>query len=327
MKDLVNSFPEQLRTAVEISLNSNLNIGDTEFQNVLINGLGGSGIGATIVVGIVSGDAKVPVSVNKSYAIPSFVNNKTLAIICSYSGNTEETIESFEKCKAKGAEIVCIASGGKILEMAKSNNINYIEIPGGYPPRAAFGLSFIQLLTVFEKYNLVTESYVSKVSNASKLLVDNKEFIIKIAEDAANKLLGKIPVIYSSSENEGVSIRFRQQINENSKMLCWHHVLPEMNHNELVGWRTKNEDLAVVMLKNERDYIRTKERMAFSQNVFSKYTSTIIEIDALGSNQIENTIYLIHITDWISVLLADKKNIDATEVGVIVDLKSRLSEL
>ncbi|MCH7535519.1 MAG: bifunctional phosphoglucose/phosphomannose isomerase [Bacteroidetes bacterium] len=327
MRNLVNSFPDQLNTALGISKSTSLHIGSNEIQNVVINGLGGSGIGGTIVSQIVADDAKVPVTVNKDYAIPAFVNAHSLVIICSYSGNTEETIDAFEKSLTAGAEIVCISSGGTILSRAKETNSNYIEIPGGLPPRAAFGLPFVQLLTVFEQYGLVQRSYVDKISDASNLLVESKDDIIAKAEEVAEQLMNKIPIIYSAANYEGVCIRFRQQINENSKMLCWHNVLPEMNHNELVGWRTENQDLAVVILKNDTDFSRTKERMRISKSIYAKYTSTIVEINSLGSNTIENTLSLIHICDWISVLLAEKKGIDPIEVGVIDHLKSELGKI
>ncbi|NQY11792.1 MAG: bifunctional phosphoglucose/phosphomannose isomerase [Flavobacteriales bacterium] len=327
MRNLVDAFPAQLNTAVEISQNSTLNIGPNEIQNILISGLGGSGIGGSVVSQIVSSDSRVPVTVNKDYDLPAFVGPNTLVIICSYSGDTEETVEVFGKSRAAGAEIVCITSGGYILETAQENGINIIQIPGGLPPRSAFGLPFVQLLTVFEKYNLVTNTYVEKVTAASNLLVEGKADILAKAEKVAEQLLNKTPIIYSASDYEGVGIRFRQQINENAKMLCWHHVLPEMNHNELVGWRTENQDLGVIILRNESDNSRTKERIRISKEIFAKYTSTIIEINSLGNNRIENTIYLIHLCDWISVILSEKKGVDSIEVAVIDMLKFELAKL
>jgi glucose/mannose-6-phosphate isomerase len=122
-----------------------------------------------------------------------------------------------------------------------------------------------------------------------------------------------------------VAIRFRQQLNENSKVLCWHHVIPEMNHNELVGWTEQDETLAVVFLRSEMDYTRTKTRIEINKSIISKYTSNIFEIWAEGNEKLEQALYLIHFCDWISCFIAEKKKIDPVEVKVIDYLKSELS--
>jgi glucose/mannose-6-phosphate isomerase len=134
----------------------------------------------------------------------------------------------------------------------------------------------------------------------------------------------KIPVIYCLGATEGVAIRFRQQINENSKMLCWHHVIPEMNHNELVGWTEKNEDLAVCVLRTSFDYERNLKRLDINKTVISRFTSTVFEIMGQGSTPLVQALYLIHLTDWISCYIADLKNIDPVEVKIIDYLKSEL---
>jgi glucose/mannose-6-phosphate isomerase len=136
-----------------------------------------------------------------------------------------------------------------------------------------------------------------------------------------------MPVIYSDASFEGVAVRFRQQINENSKMLCWHHALPEMNHNELVGWTTPNDKLAVVFFRNETDYKRTQARMELTKKIVSGYTPHVFEIWSKGNTPIERTLYLVHLGDWISWYLSELKQIDATEVKVIDFLKGELAKV
>jgi glucose/mannose-6-phosphate isomerase len=143
--------------------------------------------------------------------------------------------------------------------------------------------------------------------------------------EVAKKVKGKIAVLYSDAGYEGVCVRFRQQINENSKMLCWHHALPEMNHNELVGWVEKNENLAVIFMRNNNDYIRTQTRLDYTKEVATNVTSTIIEVWSKGESKLARTLYLVHIGDWISCYLADMKGIDAVEVNVITKLKNALA--
>ncbi len=142
----------------------------------------------------------------------------------------------------------------------------------------------------------------------------------------AKKMHGKIPVLYSSQAIEGVAIRFRQQLNENSKLLAWHGAIPEMNHNELVGWRDDAADKVVVILRNEDDFDRVQLRMEITKKIVKKYNASILEIYSEGKTYWEKIFYLIHLTDWVSVFLADLRNMDATEVKVIDFLKKSLSE-
>lgn len=327
MKELIEDFTKHLSQSINISENTLLKDANKQINSVLICGLGGSGIGGTVVSQVVANDASAPITINKDYKVPAFVNSSTLVIVCSYSGNTEESLEMLTQVQAAGAEIACVTSGGKLEEIAKEKGYNHIVIPGGNPPRAAFGLAFPTLFTLLAHYNVISEDYRSQFDNAIELINKEEINIISEAKSVCEKLFGKVPVIYSDAWFEGVAVRFRQQINENAKMLCWHHVIPEMNHNELVGWTTKNEDLAVVLFRNDDDYFRTQKRMEINKTVFEKHTSTVIEINSKGNSRLEKSLYLIHLGDWVSFLLAEKKGIDVTEVDVITYLKNELAKI
>jgi glucose/mannose-6-phosphate isomerase len=327
MKDLVAYFPKQLREALEISEQSDMDVPEVEILNVLITGLGGSGIGGTIVSEIVAQDCPVSITVNKDYFLPLFVDKFTLVIVCSYSGNTEETLQAMDEALKKKAVVACISSGGKVIEKAKELNLPHIIIPAGNPPRASLGYSLTQLFYILNQFGLISDKYKEEINAGIELIEKEEQTIRQEAKEAAQFLYKKIPVIYAVDGFAGVATRFRQQINENSKMLCWHHILPEMNHNELVGWAEKHDECAVVILRNKEDYSRTQTRIEISKEVFSKYTSSIREIWSKGNSQLERSIYLIHLTDWISVELADMKHIDATEVNIINHLKVELSKI
>ncbi|MFN5324132.1 MAG: bifunctional phosphoglucose/phosphomannose isomerase [Bacteroidota bacterium] len=327
MKELIASFTAQLRQAMEIGSKAVFSKPNQEIRNVLITGLGGSGIGGSIVSQLVEREICVPITVNKDYFIPSFVGPSTLVIVSSYSGNTEETISAMELCMSKGATIVCVTSGGKILEMARSAGYDHIIIPGGMPPRACLAYSLTQLLFVLNGFSLIGDGFKSDLEATIHLLDYEEEHICSDAYYLSEKLHRKTAVIYSQSDYEGVCIRFRQQINENSKMLCWHHALPEMNHNELVGWTTTNDKLAVVFFRNETDYPRTSARMDFTKGIVSKYTPFVFEVYSKGSTHLQRSMYLVHFGDWVSWYLSEIKNIDATEVKVIDYLKGELGKI
>lgn len=325
MNDLVLNFPNQLQEAIEIGEKFSVKAPQKTIQNVVISGLGGSGIGGTIVSQLLANDLNVPVTVVKTYNLPAFVNENTLFIASSYSGNTEETLATFAEAESKGAQIACVTSGGTVLQKAQENNYPHIIIPGGLPPRAAFGYSVAQLFFVLKAFGLTSAQPAEQLKAVPNFLDEHGSSIVKYAHELTAFLFGKLPVLYTSTWFEGVAIRFRQQINENSKMLCWHHVFPEMNHNELVGWRKQEDELAVVLFKTDFDHIRTAKRMEISEEVFHTYTKNIATVQAKGANMIEQAFYLIHLGDWISVLLADKKGIDSVEVDVITRLKNELA--
>jgi glucose/mannose-6-phosphate isomerase len=324
MKKLVGNFSNQIREAIAIGKNAAMTEYGYGLENVIISGLGGSGIGGSIASHLTEGDAKIPVSVNKNYFLPRYVNSKTLVIICSYSGNTEETVNCLKEAIKKNAKIVCITSGGKIAEEAIKNKLDLITMPGGMPPRSCLGYSLIQLFYVLNFFGVINTDFEKQFEAAADLLDKEENSILIEAKLIAEKLFNKTPVIYSEASTEGISIRFRQQLNENSKILCWHHVFPEMNHNEIVGWRDQREDLAVIILRNNTDYERTQKRMEISKQTFKKYCPTIIDLYSKGNSAIEKTMYLVNITDWISCFLADLRGVDPVEVNVIDHLKSEL---
>ena len=327
MKNLVANFPAQLREALEIGSKATFSKPNNEVRNILITGLGGSGIGGTIASEIVFSECPVPVTVNKDYFIPAFVNENTLVITCSYSGNTEETIEALNASIIKKATIACITSGGKVAEIAKVKGFDMVQIPGGMPPRACLGYSLVQLFYILHHFGMTSRKFITEIKDAITLLENNQQHILSEANRIAEHLAGKLPVIYAADGFNGVATRFRQQLNENSKMLCWHNILPEMNHNELVGWASKHDDISVLILRNETDYSRTQTRMEISKEVFNRYTPHVDELWSKGKSHLERTLYLIHVTDHVSVILADKRKIDAMEVNIINHLKGELSKI
>jgi glucose/mannose-6-phosphate isomerase len=325
MKELVQQFTAQLKQAKQIS--DNAVVSETRnIQNIVITGLGGSGIGGSIVSELISDQCRVPLIINKDYFLPDFVNENTLVIVSSYSGNTEETVHAMQEAVARKAQIACVTSGGKVLEMSRQHQLDCIEIPGGKPPRSCIGYSLVQLIKILVSKGFAPNSLFTDFEKAIELLETQNQNIKNQAEEIASKLLDKITVIYSLGTCEGVTIRFRQQINENSKMLCWHNVFPEMNHNELVGWTSRNDDLAVVTFHTSFDYGRTKKRYEVCKPIFEKYSSAVIDIVAKGDSKLEQFLYLINLGDWISCYLADLKGIDPVEVKVIDLLKGELAK-
>jgi glucose/mannose-6-phosphate isomerase len=327
MEYYINDFSKHLTQAIAIGKVFEASETDRGLSNVVISGMGGSGIGGTIAAELVTGEAVIPILTTNGYSIPVFVDEHTLFVACSYSGNTEETVSVTERAHAAGAKIVVIVSGGKLLQMADANGWDKIVIPGGQPPRASFGHSFPQVLFVLNAFGVISDEFLADMESAVELL-DSTEIEVRAeAKELTEELFGKIPVIYAAEGFGGVATRFRQQINENSKMLCWHHVIPEMNHNELVGWRNKNNDLAVVLFRNTSDFNRIQARMDINSTTFAQYTDSVTEVWSKGKTNLQRSLYLIHLGDWISCYLGEKNGRDVIEVKVIDHLKDELAKL
>lgn len=328
MYDLIKEFPAQLRKAIEIGEKATFKTTfPSGIKNVLISGLGGSGIGGNILAELLREELKVPVIVNKSYFLPAFADQGTLLILSSYSGNTEETISCALQAIEKNIRPVIITSGGRLQEIAQVNGLDIISIPSGFPPRTCLGYSTTQLFFVLKNYGLITDSFISTFLKVAAFLENEQAKIMEDAEFLADKFLQKIVVVYAEDKYESTALRLKQQINENSKLHCWYNVIPEMNHNELVGWREANDALAVLILRADDEYPRNTERILFKKDVIVNLSENVYEIDALGSDTFEKHFYLIHFGDWLSYYLAVKQGYDPSEIDVLVKLKGHMGSI
>lgn len=328
MDTLIERFPAQLKEALEIGNNSTINAHTETINKVYVAGLGGSGIGGNFAQDFIKDECKIPYIVGKGYDIPAWVDKHTLTIISSYSGNTEETLSALEQIKKTGSKIVCLASGGKLIATAKEAGYDYIQLPDDWPsPRACLGYSMTQQVVVLTKLGLISDTSLGQIKKSIDLVTFNQDDIKAEAKKVAEFLINKIPIIYTTDRMEAVALRFRQQVNENAKMLCWHHVIPEMNHNEVLGWGIKNEDLAVIYFRNEDDFKRNAVRIDINKKIISKYTPNIMEVYSKGNSLIERSIYFINLGDWVSWYLSQLRGVDAVEIDVINYLKGELAKV
>lgn len=294
------------------------------FDNILICGLGGSGISGMIVSNWFNKSINIPISICQDYDIPGFVNQNTLVVSCSYSGNTEETISATLQCKDRGAFIVGVTSGGELRNICEEFSYNLFLIPSGNPPRAQIAYSLIIMTHLFKELNLLSTNYFDQFKQVAFQLDALNEEIQLEAKEISNKIVGKNVIIYSVAQDEAIAIRFRQQLNENSKILCSHHVIPEMNHNELVGWAGGTSQHAVIFIKSSNINTQNQKRFNFTSSVIKNYTSNIIEVNAKGSSMLEESLYLINLLDYVSYFLAELRQVDSIEVNVIDGLKKSL---
>ncbi len=329
MQALIEGFPQQLQRAIEIGRSQQVSLPIHSIHNVVVAGLGGSGIGGSLVESIVSPHLQVPLIVCKNYDIPAFVGKNTLFIASSFSGGTEETLIALSQVSE--AKVVCISSGGKLIEIAKEKGFDFVQIPNEAPcPRAFLGYSFVQILFLLKNYGLLQDNFDTDLERSVSLLQEKKSLIHLEAKRLADIFYEEFPIIYADTRLGATITRLQQQINENAKQLCHTHLMPEMNHNELVGWELdthRYKNIAVLLVKTAYDHPRTRLRMEICQPIFEKKTDKVFSLYAEGGSFVEQVLFLIHIFDWASFYLAEKNQVDAFPVDIISHLKNELGKV
>ncbi|MEC9488361.1 MAG: bifunctional phosphoglucose/phosphomannose isomerase [Halanaerobium sp.] len=333
MARLTIELPEQMKEAWEIGQKAPLPE-MKEPANIVIGGMGGSAIGGDILRTLLADELKVPVVVNRDYHLPAFVGEKTLVVMVSYSGNTEETLSSFREAVARGASIVALTSNGRLEQASSELGIPVIKIPGGISPRAAIGYTFLPVLAVACRLGLVAD----REEEVREMIALLQEMSAKLhparqdnqAKKIALALYQKLPVIYGSQGWKGVvAQRWKCQLNENSKAPAYWNEYPELNHNETVGWEACPElttRFVVINLRDERDQLEIKKRFDITTELIEENADRVIEVYADGKSKLARMFSLIYLGDFVSIYLAYLYGIDPTPVKVIDLLKKRLKK-
>jgi len=326
----IEEFTRQLADALKMGQTMDLHRPGSDTRNIVIAGMGASGTGANLIESLTFGRVPIPITICKSYNLPQFVSPHTLFIACSYTGNTEETIAATHKAILKRASVIVIASGGKLLELAKEYNLFYFQLPAGADStRNMIGYTMIALLYALYHTNLIGAVFIKETENAIEYLDRGEKAILVEAELIARKLKGKLPVIYCDARIHAMAMRFQQQLNENAKHLAHVNVFPEMNHNELTGWQYPESVLPmlqVVYLYTDHDHERVEKRMEICRAIFETKSNPIIDIVAEGASLLEQYYYLLHLTDWISYFLARENGAEPDPAETRLYLKQELDK-
>ena len=317
--EALKKFGYQINYAIEKYTNHGMQA--NQFSNILIGGLGGSGIGGRIVKTIFMDSFPIPVEVIADYSLPAYVNEKTLVILGSYSGNTEETLARFEEVKAKGSTMIILTGGGKLAALAQEHNLKTYLIEQGFQPRMALGFSLTYLVQIFGE--LMGKEVQAELKDVVKLFDDNTPYY-EDAEQVFNTIQSKAKfkfVVLSDAQFEAVATRFAQQVQENAKHECFTHVLPEHNHNVIESYYGTLD--TVFFFLNSNTNSRVASRFEFLGSLLEVENHKIVELGV--ENFTLATVYqTIHRLDWISLLVADARKVDSLNVPNIASLKEFL---
>lgn len=322
MRAIIYSLPEQISETIRLVPEESF--GRKKYDKVLICGMGGSGISGEILSALY---LELMIISNKDYNIPKFIDSKTLAILVSYSGNTEETLSNFQQLLRRKTDTVVISSNGKLL---KKKALRKIRVPGGLPPRGALGYLFTPLPIIIHQVGLTKVDPRKNLISLSKFLVSERDGIEQMAKKMAVKFHDKLPVIYSDSAKfMPVANRWRCQLNENAKVLAHFNVIPEMNHNEIVGLGRPaflNKYITIVFLNDPGAHPRNKLRRRLLKSLVSSEISAINDVEPRGNDALQHIFWTIMLGDFISYYLAIEQGIDPMPVVRIEQLKKEMSK-
>jgi len=324
MEQYTHEFNDDILQSIELAENNPIRLDVSKIQNIVICGMGGSGIGGMLAKDILIDHIKLPIAFCKSYVLPHFVSEHSLVICSSYSGNTEETLALFEQALAKKAQIISISSGGELIALSEKENVQSITIQGGKQPRAAVGLSLVQQIHILGHLFLSEVEKKSLFQNLQDICGELKTKADDYQQEAKNiatKLVSRKLNVFAETRFASLVTRFVQQINENAKQKIGEGIIPEMNHNQLVAYKDFDQN-DVVILVNASHYLpQNKKRVHFLKEQLNKQGTSIIEITKSGNTTAEVFVKTLYLMDLVSVELAKLKNIDPEEVEVIHSLK------
>lgn len=337
MMKAILGFPDQCRDARRIGLSVQAPESYRSAANVVVLGMGGSAIGGDLLRSLFEGEFRVPVAVNREYGIPNYVNEHTLVIASSYSGNTEETLSGYAEALRRKAMIMAICTGGRLKEMAQSDGYPLVIIPGGLSPRAALGYSFQPLMAAMERLGYIASKepdfgeMLEKMSEMAQRFGPEAPVQSNSAKKLAQRLHGRLPVIYGAGAWRAVvAARWKGQFNENAKNIAYWNAFPELNHNETVGWEAPSKVTHLVhnvILRDADESVRLARRVEVTRQIMEPAVEGFTEIGAEGRSALTRMFSLVYTGDFVSYYLSVLNGIDPTPVKVIDRLKAELAKL
>lgn len=319
----LDNFTEQFDFVIKNYKSHEMNV--NQFDNIIMGGLGGSGIGAVLAKNWFFDKCPVPIETVADYHLPKFASSKTLVILNSYSGNTEETLQLFEEANQLECSIIVLTGGGKLKELAIQNNLKIYDLKSGYQPRMTVGqgLGFISM--IFGE--LLGNNYKPIIQGIRDYFEENrdrqKQSGVQIFNFFKNTIRKKF-VIVADREYAPVAVRFSQQLQENSKLEGFVNVLPEANHNAIESYTDRLDTNFIMLYSNQNPRVAARFDFLISHLELDNNIILPMQIPEYSLQAIFDIIYRL---DWVSILLAKELGSDLMNVPIIMNLKGFLSDL
>ena len=337
MLDTIAQLPNQIKESLEIANNVIIE-NFIKIDNIIITGMGASGISGDVISHLFRDKIDVPIYVNKEPDLPKWAKKNTLTIFISYSGETEETLSSFKIASQKKCKAVTISSGGKLQDLSEKRGISHIKVPSGYQPRAAIAYLLFPIIIILQKTGILKNKIDQDIDETVNILEEiiknnNKSISVEnnLSKQIAESLYNTIPQIYGWGFYNPIATRWKTQFNENSKLISRVDFIPECNHNDIVGWSFDNDLLrkfsTILFRDKDEESVYLSNRIEFMKRLFEGTVSNIIEIYPKGKSRLAKMLYTMCLGDFVSCYLAILRNIDPSPIDAITELKNHLSNI
>ena len=331
----IRDLPQQCRLAWQRAIDFPLPSGHPHIDKVVVLGMGGSAIGGDLLRCLALEQSAAPIFVQRDYSLPAFVDARTLVIASSYSGNTEETLSAFEQALSGPARKLALTSGGKLKQMAEQKGIPVLPVDYVSEPRSALAHSFMPLLAIAQRTGVLPDqsAAVEEMTQAMGELAREFDRDTPMARNPAKhlaaKLHGRLALVYGAGFLADVARRWKTQLNENGKAWAFYEVLPELNHNAVVGMEfptAQAKQTFVVFLRSPSLHPRVLKRYELTADILRKAGVDSQTLEARGQSRLCQMMTLVLFGDFVSYYLALLNEVDPAPVKVIDRLKQRLAE-
>jgi glucose/mannose-6-phosphate isomerase len=330
----ITGLPEQCEDGWPQALKIQIPQEYRRVRQVVFLGIGGSGIGGDLLRTLVAAECPIPILVHRDYVLPAFVGRQTLVVVCSYSGNTEEALMGFEQAVDRGAALLSITSGGELAKRTCDRRLPLCTFVYEAQPRAALGYLLMFMLGVIQALALVGDKSGDVIEAVAVMRQWQSEIepCIPTDENAAKRLArqlqGHLPVVYAAEHLSEVARRWKGQFNENSKSWAAFDILPELNHNSVVGYPLPL-DMArlahILMLTSKRNHPRVLQRFDITRELLQQHGYAYDVIEARGESALAQLLSLVHFGDFVSYYLAMLYEVDPWSIGNIDFVKKQLA--
>ena len=300
--------------------------------NIVVAGMGGSAIGGELLKDWLCDKVSIPIEVCRDYALPAYTNENTLVVAISYSGETEETLNAFLQAVKRRCMVATVSSGGSLRAFSRRLGAPHVQIPEGFHPRAAIAYLFFPLVKIMEKVGISKETaeveetlrVLRKISreNAQQIPLNDNS-----AKRLATQVMGTIPVVYGFRQYSAVARRLKCQFNENSKVPSKFDVFPELNHNEVVGWETRNsltKAFSAIFIRDSAEPPEIRQRIDITEQIVSPNVCKTLEIHAEGKRKLTRMLSAMYVGDFASLYLALLRRVNPASTKTIVYLKKEI---
>jgi glucose/mannose-6-phosphate isomerase len=332
MWDAARAFPEQLERAATIGGWIGLP-GHDDIENVVILGMGGSGLAGDVVTSVAGPFMPVPIVVTKNYEPPNFVGPSTLCIAISFSGDTEETLEAAQTAAVAGAHMVVIAKGGQLAQLAQSWEATLIGVPHDIPsPRAGVAAMLVPAMLALEEIGLFpgARGWVDLAIQQLKVRRDELVKEQNPARELARRIGRTIPLVYGGGGLGTVAaVRWKNEMNENPKIPAFMHTVPELTHNEIAGWAQygdmTRQVFTLVLLRHDHEHPQIMRRFDLVRKWTEEVVAGIEEVHAAGEGRLAQVLDLMYYGTMVSLHMAAAEGVDPGPVAVLDDVKATLA--